>query len=129
MAQSATTIQEDRDLTTDELVLVQWLLEHGESDAPLYLPQLQQARVSSRCSCGCASIDFSVAGKRPSQPAMRVLSDFQWTSPEGHLFGAFVFAQDGLLGGLELWSIDGQSTPSTLPPTEALVPYGTPLQV
>lgn len=129
MAHTPTTILEDRDLTAPERTLVQWLLERGEVDAPQYLPQLQQARVFSHCSCGCASIDFTVAGKRPTHPSIRVLSDFQWISSEGYLFGVFVFEQDGLLGGLELWSIDGQALPSTLPPVAALVPYGTLQQV
>jgi hypothetical protein len=129
MAHTATIVLEDRELTAPERALVQWLLEHGEVDAPQYLPQLQQARVFSHCSCGCASIDFAVAGKHPSHPSIRVLSDFQWVNSEGCLFGIFVFERDGLLGGLELWSIDGQGTPSTLPPVAALVPYGTLQQV
>jgi hypothetical protein len=60
---------------------------------------------------------------------LRVLSDFQWRTNDGHLCGAFVFEQDGLLAGLDLWSIDGQTTPDAMPPLHSLVPYGTPLQV
>ena len=128
MAHPPTQVEENRDLTAKERELVQWLLEHGNANARNFIPQLMQASVRSRCSCGCASIDFAIAGQRPKHFAMRVLSDFQWKDQNQHLFGAFVFEQDGLLAGLDLWSVDGKSTPSKLPPIEALVPFGTPQQ-
>lgn len=103
MTHSVSRIPESRALTESEVTVVRWLLEHGNPEASQFLPQLDQAAVVSRCSCGCASIDFAI----------------------GNLFGAFVFEQQGLLAGLDLWSIDGLATPSSLPPIEALVPYGT----
>jgi hypothetical protein len=80
------------------------------------------------CSCGCASIDFSINSQRPNN---LLCGSFltQWRNSLGHLFGAFVFEQEGLLAGLDLWSIDGQSIPDVMPPIECLVPYGTPSQV
>jgi hypothetical protein len=115
----------DRALTPEEHLVVQWLLQHGDGDNSVFLAQLNSARVSSLCSCGCASIDFSIDGLRHKDPGMRVLADYQWQNNEGHLYGAFVFEQGGLLAGLDLWSIDGQSTPLTVPSPERLVPYGT----
>src|SRR5882724_3982116 len=103
MTHTSSSISEDRALTPQEATLVKWMLEHGSPEASRYLVQLDRARVFSRCSCGCASIDFAIGGNRPTNFAMRVLSDFQWQSPEGYLFGAFVFEQDGLLAGLDLW--------------------------
>ena len=129
MTHTPTEIAESRDLTAEERALVQWLLEHGTANAQQFLSQLQQAKVHSHCMCGCASIDFAIAGERPKHFAMRVLSDFQWQDQDLNLFGAFVFEQDGLLAGLDLWSIDGQATPSTLPPVEALVPMSMLKQV
>ena len=119
----------DRNLTPSEFAVVRWLLEHGDSDNSIYVEQLKQARVAQLCGCGCASIDFSIGGKRPQHFAMRVLSDYAWRNEQGHLFGAFVFEQDGQLAGLDLWSIDGQSTPDTLPTVESLVPYESLSQV
>jgi hypothetical protein len=118
-------IEVDRLLTTEERSVVHWLLEHGDGENSAFLAQLEQARVSRLCTCGCASIDFSINGKRPKTFGMRVLSDYQWRSEQGHLCGAFVFEQDGLLAGLDLWSIDGQSTPDAMPPIESLVPCVT----
>ncbi len=53
---------------------------------------------------------------------MQVLGDFQWKNSAGHLFGAFVFEQDGLLAGLDLWSVDGLEIPRALPDPAQLIP-------
>ena len=105
-----------------ERSLVAWMLEHGEPHASSFLPQLKQARVSSRCRCGCASINFSVAGKEPPTTEMDVRSDYLWDDAEGHKFGAFVFAHGGLLAGLDLWSVDGAVTPTWIPRPDQLRP-------
>ena len=55
---------------------------------------------------------------------MQILSDYEWRGKDGYLYGAFVFAQDGLLAGLDLWSIDGQATATSLPSEQDLVPLG-----
>ena len=110
------SIDVDRELTPDEVALVRWLLEHGEPRAAHAISQLGKARVVSRCGCGCASVDFSVDGVRPSgRVGMDVVSDYWWRTPRGNLCGAFVFLRNGVLGGLDLWSIDGAETPSVLP--------------
>jgi hypothetical protein len=129
VSHTSSNIEIDRPLASDELAVVRWLLEHGDGDNSEFLEQLNHARVARLCGCGCASIDFSINGRRPAHFAMRVLSDYQWRNNLGHLCGAFVFEQDGLLAGLDLWSIDGQSTPDAMPPIESLVPCGTPSQV
>ena len=119
-------IEEDRSLTPEEYAVIKWLLEHAERDNSVFLNQLDSARVAARCGCGCASIDVSVAGVRaPATSALARVADFQWRTEEGHLHGACVFERDGLLAGLDLWSIDGQSTPAAMPPTDRLVPLLT----
>lgn len=115
-------IPEDRSLTAQEYQLVCWLLEHGDQNAKSYRNQLESAKVVSRCYCGCASINFSVDGKTSPETGLHVLSDYQWISAEGHLFGVFVFAKGELLSGLEVWSIDGMATPTVLPSVENLIP-------
>lgn len=124
MSHSTPPILEDRDLTSEEATLIEWMLFHGTSDAQHFVPQLSRARVYSRCPYGCASIDLSVDGKRPTDFRMRVLGDFQWQNATGSLFGAFVFEQDGLLAGLDMWSVDGKETPRHLPSPEHLSAYG-----
>jgi hypothetical protein len=123
MNHAPTSITEDRELTPEEHALVQWLLERGEPGETAFLPQLATARVAARCSCGCASINFSIGGTQPSRDGrMDILSDYSWRDSAGHLFGAFVFARDGRLAGLDLWSIDGQATATQLPKPGELTP-------
>jgi hypothetical protein len=121
----AAPIPEDRQLTSDEVALVRWLLAHDGPDAAGFLPQLADARVVSRCPCGCASIDFAVGGVAPPSGAgMHVLADFEYRTAEGFLCGVFVFERYGLLAGLEVWSQDGLSTPNSLPSPSQLQPLG-----
>jgi len=120
---TATPIPGDRPLTAQEATLVRWLLEHGNADAPSFLAQLADARVVSRCRCGCASIDFALGGAVPlAGSGLHVLSDFQWQDADESLFGVFVFAKDGKLSGLEMWSIDGLAAAASLPEVEQLRP-------
>ncbi len=119
-------IPEDRPLTADEAALVRWMLEHGTASAARFLPQLADARVVSRCYCGCASVDFTVGGVVPPRGGpIGILADFEYRTAEGHLCGTFGFERAGLLAGLEVWSVDGLCTPSTLPAIEQLQPLGT----
>jgi hypothetical protein len=124
------SIPEDRPLTTHEAALVRWILEHGTAPAASFLPQLAEARVVSRCYCGCASVDFSIGGVVPPPgDGIGILADFEYRTAEGHLCGAFVFERAGLLAGLEVWSVDGLSTPSTLPAIEQVQQLGNVQQV
>lgn len=119
---TATSIAEDRPLSNAENGLVKWLLEHGTEEGRSLLPQLSQARVIARCSCGCASVDFSVGRKVAASSGMSVVSDYRWDSPEGFCFGVFAFSKDGLLSGIDVWSIDGRVTPAKLPNPDQLRP-------
>ena len=122
---SASTIPEKRELTAEERALIGWLLEHGEPGARAFLNQLPDATVVGRCSCGCASIDLAVGGRVGTPGPMNILSDYVYRDSAGHLFGAFAFAQEDLLAGLDLWSVDGHATAATLPKPEQLTPLET----
>jgi len=56
-------IQDHRDLTSDERVLLEWLLANGYEGASAFVSQLAQAKVVSRCACGCPTIDLAVGDK------------------------------------------------------------------
>ena len=109
-------LPEERPLSDAERGLVHWLLEHGTASAQPYLSQVTHLRVKSRC--GCASINFT----QPFRPAGDVLSEYQWHDAAGQLNGIFVWASGGELAGLDLWSIDGGSTPIGLPVPSQLRP-------
>jgi len=121
-----TAIPDDRDLTTKERLLVEWLLDHGTADANRYRSQLDGARVATRCYCGCASVDFAIDGVVPkSGEPISVLSDHEWIDSDGRFFGVFIFARCELLAGLEVWSRDGLATADYLPELVDLRPIGT----
>ena len=108
-------IPDDRPHTPDESALVRWLLAHSAELAAGFVPQLELARVVSRCPFGCASVNLAIAGVTPPPGPIGILADFEYRTAKGHLCGAFLFERAGLLAGLDVWSVDGQSTPSTLP--------------
>jgi hypothetical protein len=115
------SLKVDRPPSSDELALVSWLLEHGNTRGQNALSQIPALRVISQCQCGCASVDFSVEGQLPfPKSGMEVVSDYWWRTEGGNLCGVFVFLRDDLVAGIDLWSIDGQEIPSTLPPIDRL---------
>jgi hypothetical protein len=110
-------IPDVRKVAAHERELVRWMLQHGRSDhAAEYLLQVDRASAVSRCPCGCASIDLAVDGiaAAPGGP-LDVLGDFMWSGPSGEAMGAFVFAKNSRLAGLEVYSADGLRTPDRLP--------------
>jgi hypothetical protein len=101
------TIPEQRDLTPNELQLLEWLLENGSPEAVSYKPQLSEVRVVSRCSCGCPSIDLAV-GERNSRTVgpTTILCDAHGHSPEGISLMVTLHAREGELSELEVITDD-----------------------
>jgi len=95
------------------------MLEHGESEAVQFLPQLERLQVlPTRCPCGCASIDFSIDGRpKPSGP-IHVIADFLFGG-DTDLCGIFLFAQEERLAGLEVYGL-AVDAPKTLPAPDLL---------
>src|SRR5262245_33118033 len=94
---SMTEIPGGRPLTDAEFGPVRWLLQNGVPEAAAYLPQLDLARVVSRCHCGCVSINFAIDGVVPPVGNMLILADYEWQGTAGEIFGVFVFERGGLL--------------------------------
>lgn len=110
-----------RPLTNEERTLVEWMLINGGEQSRAYLKQLALATVVGGCPCGCASIDFSIDGNpRPIGP-LELLADFLYGGKED-LAGAFVFAINGQLAGLEVYGL-ACDAPTTLPKIESLRPF------
>ena len=116
-------IPDERPLTDAEYQLAQWMLEHGEPEAKAFLPQLRQARVVTRCPCGCASIDFEVAGHPSPTGGLHILADFLYGG-ESDLSGVFIFERNGVLAGIEVYGLAGDA-PKTLPEHASLRPFGS----
>src|SRR5262245_20767861 len=90
-----------RSLTAEERQLLHWMLEHGSPEAAQFLSQLESARVTSlRCSCGCASFDLVVNGRK-APPGVHVIADCLFGGDDD-LCGIFVFENEALLSGVEV---------------------------
>ena len=113
----------NRHLTDHERRLVRWMLQHGDPEALQFLTQLDLAEVTPwRCPCGCASINFQIRGKPTPQVGVHPIADFVF-GEEDTLSGIFVYENDGILSGLEVYGLAGEA-PKSLPEPEALRPFG-----
>jgi hypothetical protein len=121
MTHSPSTILDARPLTPAEQALAAWMLMNGSEDAAEFLAQLERASVASRCSCGCASIDFAVDGVPAPRGPLNILGDFLYGQGDA-LSGAFIFAVDGTLAGLEVYRLAGDA-PAALPQPNDLGSY------
>jgi len=121
MGHIAGPIADNRPLTRAETDLIRWMLEHGRSEALAFRKQLESAAVVSRCPCGCASLDFSIAGQLAPSGPLEILGDYLFGGAND-LAGAFVFARGGVLAGLEVYGLAGDH-PRELPAPESLRPF------
>lgn len=110
----------NRSLTAGERLLIRWMLEHGVPGGLSFLAQLENAKVVSQCACGCASINFEIAGQPTPQGNVGILADFVFGS-EANLCGIFVFEKSGVLAGLEVHGL-AVNPPSQLPTPAELRP-------
>jgi hypothetical protein len=113
-------ISEHRALTEEELILLDWLLAHGRSDASHYTSQTAKLRVVSRCGCGCPTIDFAIGVTRKDGPS-HIIADAEGTSPEGVRVEVIVHIRESEISELEVVSATGESV--SLPKPESLVPW------
>ncbi|MBI4267992.1 MAG: DUF3592 domain-containing protein [Chloroflexi bacterium] len=101
-------IPENRELTTDELNLLRWLLSSPKQRLEAYRHQIPVVRVVSSCACGCATIDL---GLKPN--AVRrvgpstILANASGVSPTGQPVDVILHARDGELSELEIVWLDG----------------------
>jgi hypothetical protein len=116
-------MEANRPLTIAERRLARWMLEHGNTEAKNFLPQLENAEVTPiRCPCGCASICFQIKGSGEAPPGnMHPLGDFVF-GPENKPSGIFIYEMRGLLSGIEVYGLAGDA-PKSLPAPEELRPF------
>ena len=112
----------------EECEILRWLLQNGGTRGQALLSQIGAAHVISRCGCGCASIDMSIGGKIPAPGAglEQVSPDYFWDAPGGGLCSLFAYAKGGQLAGIEVWSLDGEEVPTSLPLIEQLRTEASP---
>jgi len=97
------------------------MLERGIPEARSFLDQLELAEATPwHCPCGCASFNIQLRGHPPASPGVHILGDFLF-GEEHELSGIFVFSNDGLLSGVEVYGLTGEA-PKILPNPESLRP-------
>jgi len=122
MTHATTRAFHPRALTEKERSFTRQLIERAnlsEEEKKKYLAQLESATVIRMCECGCASIDFAIAGvtSEPGAP-LDTFGDFV---AKDQRFGVFVFSKRGTLAGVEMYSLADLDLPSGFPDSSALV--------
>ena len=96
-----------RPLTSKEMELLTWLLEHGLPEAKTFTPQLENIRATPWCDCGCPSISLYVEESVPlGACSSSVISDVLAKTPECKKMGIILFQKEGKLSLLEMYSLD-----------------------
>lgn len=104
----ATTVEEDRPLSEGERTLAERLLrDFSPPPAFAFLGQLDHARITGRCTCGCPTVDISVPTefRIENPPLDRPLVD-AFARVDGKLVGVMLFQTGGLLSLLEIYPLD-----------------------
>ena len=112
-----------RALTAEETALIRRLLEHRDFPGrDELLGQVPIARVIGRCSCGCATVELATdrspadeAAQEPIPTEATVLDE-----SEGGIGGVLLFAKDGCLDQLEVYSYEDKPIGS-LPSPDRLI--------
>jgi hypothetical protein len=110
--------QPTRPLSAAEQELIEALIGAVRSGVGRYLAQLERARVTGTCRCGCPSIDLEVSdASRRGRPLALVMADAE--SAGGVPVGVILWACNGELSSLEVHAWDG-SMQVRLPEPETL---------
>lgn len=119
----ATTLSEDRPLSDDEKKVAEHLLRNAAPpEAIAFLPQLEHARVTGKCSCGCPTVDLNVPPEFRvlNPPTDRPLADAMGRVG-GKLVGVMLFQNGGLLSLLETYRLEDVSDdPFGLPSVDSI---------
>jgi hypothetical protein len=117
------TISQDRPLSAEERAIAEHLLRHAAPpEAIPFITQLNHARVTGRCPCGCPTIDLSVPQELrvDDPPPNRPLADASGRV-NGKLVGIMLFQSGGLLTLLETYRLeDFSDNPFGLPSLDSI---------
>ncbi len=107
-------IPQSRDLTGDEVFLVENLLRHSApEDREKFTPQISRARVVGRCDCGCPTLFLALDGKTaPTEFEERILSHALGRAEESRIpFEVILFSREEELSELMVAGLNGLKVP------------------
>jgi hypothetical protein len=113
-------VREERPLSSEEVVLLEWLIDHGRPDASKYRFKIPLLRVVSRCGCGCPTIDSAMGDTSHKTGGSHIIADGQATTPEGAFVGVILHVREGEISELEVYSITGEESRFSLPKPETI---------
>ena len=113
----------NRPITDEEGALIRWLLDHGEEGITNFISQIDTLTVTSGCTCGCPTIDFSLEETNAtSRTSSRIISDYL-AIVDGQYVGVMLFATEKQLSMLEGYSLAGTDKPFGFPEIQSLFPW------
>lgn len=112
----------NRQITSQERDLIEWLLHHGVPGLDRFIEQVEALTVIWNCSCGCPTINFDVSSRSTEAEREVILADYLATV-DGKDVGIILFQRGGRLSSLEVYSQAGNSEPFGLPAVETIYSY------
>ena len=117
---AAKTIPADRPLSEQESAIARWLLLHSDPPASSFIPQLEVARVTGLCGCGCPTVDLSVPeGTARAEPRDNPIGDASG-EVDGKMVGVMLLQRSGYLTCLEIYDLSDMEHPYGLPSLDSL---------
>ena len=120
---AANTITADRPLSEQEYAIAKWLMLHSTPPAIDFLPQLDVARVSGHCSCGCPTADLSLPEGTPIAKLRDNSVGDAIGEVNGKMVGVMLLQRGGLLRCLEIYDLSDIEHPYGLPELNSLRPF------
>jgi hypothetical protein len=98
-----------RNLSEPERNLLDFLLTREFAGRDQLLLQAANVQTTGRsCPCGCPTFSLIVDRAHPIAPVAEfMVSDAHGADPGGHLVGVLLFAKDGYLSEVEVYSVAG----------------------
>jgi len=112
----------NRPITEEERALVSWLLDHGEEGVGHFIPQVETLTVAWVCTCGCPTIDIARDERSGKQESERLISDYVAIVDRQYV-GVLLFATEGQLSMLEVYSLPGTDKSFGLPGIQDRIPW------
>ena len=120
----ATTIKLDRPISEEEQAIAEWLLRNADPPALDFLPQLEVARVTGQCSCGCPTVDIRIPEGAPAaEPRDNPIGDATGYVGED-MVGVMLLQRGGYLRCLEVYDLSDIERPYGFPSLQSLTPMG-----
>jgi hypothetical protein len=109
-------------LDSQERAIVRWLLRHATTNGTGFVHQIDIARVTERCDCGCPSVSISVPHVVPAVRWRMKLVAAATGLVEQSCVSVMLLQHKGFLTSLDVLNVEPINKPYCLPSLESLRP-------